>query len=74
MNSVLGFESGLIDISVRNAVRSTLKSTIPKTANVVIVTGTNDTITYNYNNGEIVTTQTYAATGAAGIANFPAVI
>ena len=74
MNSVIGFESGLIDASVRNAVGSQLKSTIPKTANVAIVTGTNDTITYNYNNGEIVTTQTFGATGAAGIANFPPVM
>ena len=47
MNSVLGFKSGLIDLSVRNAVGSTLKSTIPKTANIGIVTGVNDTITYN---------------------------
>ena len=74
MNSVIGFESGLIDASVRNAVGSQLKSTIPKTANVAIVTGTNDTITYNYNNGELVTIQTYSATDAAGIANFPAVM
>ena len=74
MNSVIGFESGLIDVSVRNAVGSQLKSTIQKTGNVAIVTGTNDTITYNYNNGEIVTIQTYAATASAGIANFPAVM
>ena len=74
MNSVLGFESGLIDISVRNAVGCTLKLTIPNTANVAIVMRTNDTIPYNYNNGKIVTMQVYAATTAAGIANFPAVI
>ena len=74
MNSVIGFESGFIDVSVRNAVGSQLKSTIQKTGNVAIVTGTNDTITYNYNNGEIVTIQTYAATAAAGTANFPQVM
>ena len=74
MNSVIGFESGLIDVSVRNALGCQLKSTIQKTGNAAIVTGTNDTITYNYNNGEIVTTQTYAANAAAGIANFPAVM
>ena len=62
MNSVLGIESGLTDISVRNSVGGTLKSTIPKTTNVAIVMGTNDTITYNYNNGEFVTTQVFAAT------------
>jgi hypothetical protein len=45
MGSVLGFESGLIDISVRNAVRSTLRLIIPKTANVAIVDGTSDAIT-----------------------------
>ena len=44
MNSVLGFESGLIDLPVRNAVGSTLKSTRQKTANIAIVTGVNDTI------------------------------
>ena len=47
MNSVLGFESGLIDISVRNAVGSTLKSAIAKSLGVSIVTGT------NYSNSEL---------------------
>ena len=34
MNSVIGFESGLIDASVRNTVGSQLKSTVPKTASM----------------------------------------
>ena len=49
MNSVLGCESELIDLSVRNAVESTLKSTLPHVAGTGISTGTNDTITFNNN-------------------------
>ena len=65
MNSVLGFESGLIDMSVRNAVGSTLKATIPKTLSVAIVAGVSDTITFNYNN---TVTKTLTFTAAANVA------
>ena len=71
MNSVIGFESGFIDASVRNAVGSTLRSTIPKTIGVAITTGTNDIMTLNYNNGEIVNTITFLPGPNFAINSFP---
>ena len=48
MNSVLGFEDGEVDLSIPNAIGSTLSTTVSKTANVAVVTGTNDTITIDF--------------------------
>jgi hypothetical protein len=74
MNSVLGFESGFIDVSVRNALGSTLRTTIQKTVDFSIVTGTNSTFTANYNNGEITHNFSFRAGGPYPLASYATTI
>jgi len=70
MNSVIGFESGFIDASVRNGVGATLRTTIQKTVGFAITAGTNDVFTANYNSGQIVGSHTFPAGGPFTLASF----